>query len=312
MYRPFGCEKIGFTYSDRSCQNMLHYSETPVQEIHDPIFGKAGVRVMIKREDLNHPFISGNKWWKLKYNLEEALKLGHKTLLTFGGAYSNHIYATAAAAHELGLKSIGIIRGEETLPLNNTLSFALSKGMKLHYVSRELYRTKTEQVFTDTLHKKFDDFYLIPEGGTNDLAVKGVTEFAQTLGDDFDYLCCAVGTGGTMAGLVKGLDGRKKILGFPIMKGGSFLQGKVETLLTKGSMNWELFSEYHFGGYAKSTIELATFIKSFQTRNNILLDSVYMGKLVWGVYDVMAKGYFSPGSRVLILHSGGLQGIQSP
>src|SRR6478735_5041143 len=128
MYLPFGSQKIGFTYSDRSCHNMLDYSKTPVQEIHDPIFEKAGIRVMLKREDLNHPFISGNKWWKLNYNLEEAVKLGHTTLLTFGGAYSNHSYATAATAHELGLKSIGIIRGEETLPLNNTLSFATSKG----------------------------------------------------------------------------------------------------------------------------------------------------------------------------------------
>ena len=310
MYLPFGSQKIGFTYSDRSCQNMLHYSETPVQEIHNPVFEKAGVRVMMKREDLNHPFISGNKWWKLKYNLEEAVKLGHTTLLTFGGAYSNHIYATAAAAHELGLKSIGIIRGEETLPLNNTLSFATSKGMELHYVSRELYREKTNQVFIDALHSSYGDFYLIPEGGTNELAVKGVTEFAKTLGDDFDCLCCAVGTGGTIAGLVQGLHGRKKVLGFPVLKGGEFLRIEIEKLLPEKFMNWELFSEYHFGGYAKSTNELASFIKSYQVRNNILLDSVYMGKLVWGVYDVMMKGYFSPGSRVLVLHSGGLQGIQ--
>jgi len=290
---------------------MLRYSETQVQEIHDPVFEQAGVRVMMKREDLNHPFISGNKWWKLKFNLEAAVKLGRTTLLTFGGAYSNHIYATAAAAHELGLKSIGIIRGEETIPLNNTLSFAKSKGMQLHYVSRELYREKTKQAFIDEMHANYGDFYLIPEGGTNELAVKGVSEFAKTLGDDFDYLCCAVGTGGTMAGLVQGLNGRKKILGFPVLKGGEFLRDEIEKLLPEKSINWELFFEYHFGGYAKSTNELASFIKSFQASNNILLDSVYMGKLVLGVYDVMRKGYFSPGSRVLILHSGGLQGIQS-
>ncbi|HET9055131.1 MAG TPA: 1-aminocyclopropane-1-carboxylate deaminase/D-cysteine desulfhydrase, partial [Cyclobacteriaceae bacterium] len=142
---------------------MLHYTPTPVQEIHDPLFERAGVRVLVKREDLNHPMISGNKWWKLKYNLQEAKERKHTTLLTFGGAYSNHIFATAAAAHELGFASIGIIRGEETLPLNHTLSFAKNIGMQLHYVSREQFKQKTDPEFIALLHRQFGDFYLIPE-----------------------------------------------------------------------------------------------------------------------------------------------------
>jgi 1-aminocyclopropane-1-carboxylate deaminase len=283
------------------------YTPTPVQEIHDPLFEKAGVRVLVKREDLNHPYVSGNKWWKLKYNLEEAIKSNHQTLLTFGGAYSNHIYATAAAAHELGLKSIGIIRGEETLPLNETLAFAKSKGMQLHYVSRENYRRKTESEFITHLKNQFGDFYLIPEGGTNTLAVKGVSEFAQTLGNDFDYLCCAVGTGGTLAGLINGLAGEKKIIGFPVLKGGEFLKEEIENLLLTKYTNWKLITDYHFGGYAKTSPELTRFINFFNTNTNILIESVYTGKVFAGVYDLIRKNYFEERSTILVLHTGGIR-----
>jgi len=155
---------------------MLQYQETPIQEIHDAAVETAGLRLLIKREDLNHPFVSGNKWWKLKYNLMEAAEKNFRTLLTYGGAYSNHIFATAAAASELGFKSIGIIRGEEVLPLNPTLAFARSQGMELHYISREAYRVK----HIDCL-EKFDNFYFIPEGGSNGLAVKGICEFDTKL-----------------------------------------------------------------------------------------------------------------------------------
>jgi 1-aminocyclopropane-1-carboxylate deaminase len=309
MYPPFRSQKINFTYRDRSCHKMLRYTQTPIQEIQDVAFDKAGVRVLIKREDLNHPFVSGNKWWKLKYNLEDTVKLGHTTLLTFGGAYSNHIYATAAAAKELGLKSIGIIRGEETLPLNQTLSFAVDQGMQLQYVSRELYRTKTEHGFIDPLHEKFGNFYLIPEGGTNELAVKGVTEFAKSLGDDFDYLCCAVGTGGTLAGLIQGVPIGKEILGVSVLKGGDFLKEEVKKLLDSGTHdNWEIATDYHFGGYGKTSSTLLNFIKQFESTQSILLEHVYTGKLFYGVVDRITRNYFKRGSTLLVLHSGGLQG----
>jgi 1-aminocyclopropane-1-carboxylate deaminase len=286
---------------------MLRYTQTPIQELHDPLLDKAAVRVLVKREDLNHPYVSGNKWWKLKYNLEEAKRLGHKTLLTFGGAYSNHIFSTAAAAHELGFESIGIIRGEETLPLNPTLSFAKSCGMRLKYITREAYRQKTTNEFMDKLHQEFGDFYLIPEGGTNALAVQGVEAFARALGEEFDYLCCAVGTGGTLAGLVKGIPANKTILGFSVLKGGGFLKDEVEKMLGKKAENWEIQTAYHFGGYGKTTRLLHEFIKDQSMKNNLPLDSVYTGKLVAGIYDLIRVGYFRKGATILVVHSGGLQ-----
>ncbi len=288
---------------------MLPYTPTPVQEIHDPILDKAGVRLLIKREDLNHPFVSGNKWWKLKYNLEEAIRQNKKTLLTFGGAYSNHIFATAAAAQELNLKSIGIIRGEEALPLNDTLSFAKSKGMQLRYVSREQYRKKTEPEFIEKLHEQFGDFYLIPEGGSNTLAVKGATEFAQTLGNDFDYVCCPVGTGGTLAGIINGLSNPKIILGFSSLKGGEFLRSEVEQFLNPAPRyNWKIITDYHFGGYGKITDELISFQNGFAENQHVLFDLVYGSKMMCGIFDLIRKDFFEPDSTILIIHTGGLQG----
>jgi 1-aminocyclopropane-1-carboxylate deaminase len=288
---------------------MLAYSPTPVQEIHDPVLDKAGVRLFIRREDLNHPYVSGNKWWKLKYNLEEAKHTGKKTLLTFGGAYSNHIYATAAASQELGFESVGIIRGEETLPLNHTLSVAKSMGMRLHYVTRGQYRKKTEAAFMHQLRQQFGDFYLIPEGGTNELAVKGCIEFAKTLGDGFDYICCSVGTGGTLAGIINGLPGNKTILGFSSLKGGEFLQSDVERLLHAGQhADWKIITGYPFGGYGKTTSALEEFKNAFEKRNKIPLDPVYTAKMMAGVFDLVQKNMFKKGSTLLAIHTGGLQG----
>ncbi|MEY4931618.1 MAG: hypothetical protein RI909_2342 [Bacteroidota bacterium] len=289
---------------------MIKYDKTQIHEIESQIFEQSGVRLLIKREDQNHPFVSGNKWWKLKYNLEEALKAGHTTLLTFGGAYSNHIYATAAAAHELGFKSIGIIRGEETLPLNPTLSFAKASGMELHYVSREAYRNKTEASFIGQLHKQFGDFYLIPEGGTNELAVKGCAEFARQLNTevDFDYLCLPIGTGGTIAGMMEGLDDSKKIIGFPSLKGATFLEKDIRNYTSK--QNGQLVYDYHFGGYAKVTSELTDFMNEFEKQFNIPLDPIYTAKMMFGVMDLIKKKFFESGSTILVVHTGGLQGRQ--
>lgn len=288
---------------------MLNYTQTPIQELFDPLFDKAGVRVLMKREDLNHPYISGNKWWKLKYNLAEAKRLGKNTLLTFGGAYSNHIYATAAAANELGLKSFGIIRGEETLPLNHTLTFAKSKGMVLHYVSREDYRKKHEPEFIQKLHNHFGDFYLIPEGGTNAFAVKGVAEFARQLEQevDFDYVCLSVGTGGTMAGMIEGLPQTKKIMGFSSLKGGEFLEGEIRKYTDKKG-NWEIIHDYHFGGYGKIPATLIKFIELTEKQFDLLLDPIYTSKMMFGGLDLLKKKYFKKGSTILFVHTGGLQG----
>jgi len=292
----------------------LRYTPTPIQEIKDTLFDEQALRVFVKREDLNHPHVSGNKWWKLKYNLEEAVKQNHDTLLTFGGAYSNHIYATAAAANELGLKSIGIIRGEETLPLNPTLAFAESCGMKLHYVSREAYRNKTQEHFIDALKNRFGDFYMIPEGGTNELAVKGVVEFAEKLKQEieFDYCCLPIGTGGTLAGLINGFKGEKNVWGFSALKGGDFLAADVNKYLNaKEDNSWQIISDYHFGGYAKSNEELLRFMHSFNKSQRITLDFIYTAKMMYGAYDLIRKEKFKGGSTLLCVHTGGLQGNNS-
>jgi 1-aminocyclopropane-1-carboxylate deaminase len=288
---------------------LIRYAPTPVQEIHHETLHQAGVRLLVKREDLNHPFISGNKWWKLKYNLEEAFQQKKKTLLTFGGAYSNHIYAAAAAAREAGFESIGIIRGEETLPLNHTLTFAKSCGMKIHYVSREEYRSKEGESFIKKLQNLFGDFYLIPEGGTNELAVKGCAEFAEQHLKEInaDYICVAVGTGGTIAGIIEGFLGEKKIVGFPVLKGGEFFYNDIKDILPKPYSNWHLETAYHFGGYAKSTRSLTDFIAEMKSEHDLLLDQVYTAKLLWGVLECVKAGKFRRKSTVLVLHSGGLQ-----
>jgi 1-aminocyclopropane-1-carboxylate deaminase len=288
----------------------LPYALTELNVINDPLLDKRNVRLLVKREDQNHPFVSGNKWWKLKYNLEEAARQNKKTLLTFGGAYSNHIYAVAAAAYETGLRSIGMIRGEETLPLNPTLSFAKEHGMELHYVARSEYRHKGTDEFIQQLTNRFGDFYCIPEGGTNALAVKGCQEFATSLNDiTFDVLCLAVGTGGTMAGLLNGLQ-QKRVLGFSSLKGGDFLKDEVNAL-THHRWNdypWEIITDYHFGGYGKTNPALYSFIDSFEKQHNIPLDQVYTGKMMYGVFDLISKGYFREGTTILVLHTGGLQG----
>lgn len=290
---------------------MLTYNHTPVKEIsYDPLIQKSGVRLLMKREDLNHPHASGNKWWKLKYNLEAAIAGGHHTILTFGGARSNHIYATAAAAHEVGLKSIGIIRGEESLPLNPTLSFAAAHGMVLHYVTRHEYREKDTLAFREALDQKFAPFYLLPEGGTNALAVKGCADLGALLSDiSADYICTPAGTAGTMAGLILGTTCRHKVIGFSALENGQFLRSIIEQYAGSANANrWELITAYAYGGYAKRSETVDKFIHEFQTHTDIPLDFVYTGKMMCGVFDLISKGYFERGKTILALHTGGLQG----
>lgn len=292
----------------------LSYRTTRLQEIQGyPLIAAAGVRLLVKREDLNHPTISGNKWWKLKYNLEKALETGRRTILTFGGAYSNHIYSTAAAAAELGMKSIGIIRGEKHLPLNPTLSFAIKKGMVLHYVDRTTYRNKSSEGFEAELRNRFGDFYTIPEGGSNDLAIKGCAEFAEReLAIDFDHLFVACGTGGTMAGLICGLAGRGHITGVAVLKGGDFLLDSISSFVRNYSGrthgNWSLLTAYHHGGYAKTTPALDALVREMGHRYQLPLDHVYTGKVLWAVLRQIEAGAFKRGDTILLLHTGGLQG----
>lgn len=284
---------------------------SPVQEIKEGLFEEKGVRVFVKREDLNHPVVSGNKWRKLKYNLQEAKRLGNKKLLTFGGAYSNHIHAVAGAGKVYGFETIGIIRGEETLPLNDTLAYAKSCGMKLHYLSRGEYREKDTSYVKESLHKKFDPCYIIPEGGTNMLAIKGCAEIIGDLNDSYHQYCLPVGTGGTISGVIKGLKGSGNVIGFSALKG-SFLTSEVDKLLSEYSTNrydnWYINSDYHFGGYAKVKPELLQFMSDFELKHDMLLDPIYTGKAMYGLYQLIHNDKIQPGERILFIHTGGLQG----
>jgi len=267
------------------------------------------VSLFIKREDLLHPHISGNKFRKLKYNITTAQEQNQTQLLTFGGAFSNHIVAVAAAGKEYGFQTIGVIRGEELatqIEDNPSLKLASDCGMKLEFISREQYRNKNEKKALEFWQKKYGKFYFLPEGGTNDLAVKGCEEILTVADDVFDYICCAVGTGGTISGLINSAKPHQKIIGFPALKGG-FLQEDIRKFTHEN--NWELHLDYHFGGYGKVTPELIQFLNDFHAQYHIPLDPIYTGKMVFGVIDLIQKNYFPSGSKILLIHTGGLQGV---
>ncbi len=275
------------------------------KEISLPLLDEKEVRLFIKRIDKIHPFVSGNKWFKLKYNLIEAKKQGFNTLLTFGGAYSNHISATAFAAQEKGINSIGIIRGEEHLPLNPTLRFAIDNGMKLYYIIRSYYKQKTSANFLEDLKNKFGNFYLIPEGGTNNLAIQGAKEILGK-NDIQDYICCPVGTGGTIAGIINASNDQQIVIGFPAIKGFEQLEGEINNWTN--STNCIFINDYVGNGYAKISKDLVDFINEFNARHNIPLDTIYTGKMMMGILDLVDKDYFPKGSSILAIHTGGLQG----
>lgn len=285
------------------------------QQIFLPILEEKKVELFIKREDLIHPFVSGNKFRKLKYNLAEAKKLKKKAILTFGGAYSNHILATAVAGKLEGLKTFGVIRGEElgknltkTLEENPTLRAAHEQGMKFHFVSRELYRQKTSFGFIEKMKNKWGDFYLIPEGGTNFLAVDGCQEILTKEDKQFNFVCASVGTGGTIAGLIKSLKRKQKAIGFPALKG-NFLSEEIKKYTINNKI-WSLQKGYHFGGYAKYDDQLINFINWFSKETNVQLDPIYTGKMLFGILDLIEKDTFEEGTKILAIHTGGIQGIE--
>ena len=294
-------QEAGFHLNSSKNQLVAHFEAT-------------NSSLYIKREDLIDPFISGNKFRKLKYNLAEASKNNFKTILTFGGAFSNHIAATAAAGKRFGFKSIGIIRGEElgddlakTLQQNATLSYANSCGMQLEFVSREVYKNKAEPAFIQDLESKYGEFYLIPEGGTNELAIKGCEEILKPEDQNFNFICCPVGTGGTIAGIINSASPHQNVIGFPALKG-DWLASEIEKYTNKE--NWQLNTNYHFGGYAKTDATLISFINNFRKEYQIPLDPVYTGKMLFGIFDMIQSSGFPQNSRILAVHTGGLQGIE--
>ena len=273
-----------------------------------PVLKAQNVALHIKREDLLFPELSGNKYRKLKYNLEAAKAGGHKTLITFGGAFSNHLHATAAAGKQYGFRTIGLVRGEELgeKPLNPTLARAHEWGMRLIFLNRKDYRLKSDPDFLKTLVESHGPAYLLPEGGTNELAVRGCSEILTPADRDFTHICCPVGTGGTLAGLARSAQPEQHILGYPALKAPD-LQSELRTWISED--NWALVPEYHFGGYGKINPELIGFINDFKKKTGIPLDPVYTGKMLFGILADLRRGRLGSGSRVLAIHTGGLQGI---
>ncbi|WP_022825374.1 1-aminocyclopropane-1-carboxylate deaminase/D-cysteine desulfhydrase [Hymenobacter norwichensis] len=285
-----------------------------LQPITAPEATRRHIRLLLLRDDLAHPELPGNKWRKLKYNLKAARQAGHDTLLTFGGAFSNHIAAVAAAGRLQGLRTIGLIRGEETQPLNPTLARAAANGMQLRYLDRTTYRRKHDPDFLAELLRETGPAYVIPEGGSNTLALPGCAELVSELTTEtaFDYLCVACGTGGTLAGLLTGLAGQHQVVGIAALKGGEFLRTDINALTQAATgrtyPNYDLRTDYHLGGYAHFSPELLRFIQEFETQYGVLLDPIYTGKLLYGIFDLLRHDYFAPHSTVVAVHTGGLQG----
>ncbi|MGB5585766.1 MAG: pyridoxal-phosphate dependent enzyme [Gammaproteobacteria bacterium] len=286
--------------------------QTPLQKIESRLLDTAGVSLCVKREDLADPILGGNKWRKLKYNLVQARTENKSTLLTFGGAWSNHIAATAAAGKRFGFNTIGLIRGDFSNRLNNTLQFAHDCGMQIRFVDRITYRNKDSVAFIEQLHQCYGDFYLLPEGGSNDLALKGCAEIVTDIDAAFDVITVPSGTGATLAGIVSALNSGQHAVGFAVLKGADFLKRDVSTLLFESglatSQNWNIENSYHFGGYARTTAALFAFIKQFKSDFGIELDVVYTGKMLYGLFDLINKGKFAKGTRIVAVHTGGVQG----
>ncbi|TAE00082.1 MAG: 1-aminocyclopropane-1-carboxylate deaminase/D-cysteine desulfhydrase [Bacteroidetes bacterium] len=278
-----------------------------IEQVFSQIFLEQNVKLYVSRNDLVHPFIQGNKWYKLMPNLAQARLEQKNTLVTFGGAFSNHIFATASAGKEFGFQTIGIIRGEKTLPLNPVLAHAQNCGMKLVYISRSEYRNKKNEDFLEKLKQNFGDIYLVPEGGANELGMKGCMQMVSELAD-YQYVCCACGTGTMLAGIRAKLPENIKIIGFSALKG-NFLEQEITNKLAHINQDkkFTISYDYHFGGYAKKTIILEHFIEQFYTAHHIPLEPIYTGKMMFGIVDLIKKGFFAAESKILAIHSGGIK-----
>jgi 1-aminocyclopropane-1-carboxylate deaminase len=289
-----------------------------IQEIKHELFTLKKVQLFVLRLDLFQSEIGGNKYFKLKYNLEQARLGNYSTLLSFGGAYSNHIAALASAGKIYGFKTIGVIRGDELdVKSNKTLQQASENGMYFHFVKRELYHKKNDADFIENLRQQFGNFYLIPEGGSNEFAVKGCKEINKLIPFQADAICCAVGTGGTIAGIHLSSANNQRIIGIPVLKNATFLYDEIKSLqqqfnkqfsyeVPKGKL--ELVLDYHFGGYAKTTSELEEFRINFQNEFNITLDKIYTSKVFYAVIDLINNNFFQSEKKIVVIHTGGLQG----
>ena len=276
----------------------------PIVEI--PIESK--VRLFIKREDLTHPEISGNKYWKMFYNVKKYLEkeVSERKIITFGGAFSNHIAAAAALGKEFGIKTLGIIRGNElenTWQENPTLFSAHQNGMSFRFVTREIYRDKEKMM--KELQEEFPESLVVPEGGTNENAVEGIQYMLTDETNDFDYICSAVGTGGTVSGLSKFAQPHQKVIGFKAVKDNS-LENRIKNLSKKDNF---ILIDASDGGFGKITDENVRFINEFYQYFGIVLEPVYTGKMLRKIFEMIDEGYFPENSKILAFHTGGVQGI---
>jgi 1-aminocyclopropane-1-carboxylate deaminase len=281
---------------------------SPIQPIHSEIASEKKIGLYIKRDDLIHPQISGNKWRKLKYNILHAKEKGYQKLVTFGGAYSNHLYAFAAACKNFGINGTVIIRGEKPKKKSHTIEFAEKCGLKLIYTSRENYRKKDAELISSIIPDK--DFFLIPEGGSNDFALMGLKEMMEEIDEAYNFICCPVGTGGTISGILKYSNPSTKVIGFPVLKGVDYLIETISKFSELKDLDKKLIwaSEYHFGGYAKINQDLIEFTNNFYQLHQIPLDLVYTSKMMYGVLDMIKKDMIPENSKMLVIHTGGLQG----
>ncbi|GHF82733.1 1-aminocyclopropane-1-carboxylate deaminase/D-cysteine desulfhydrase [Thalassotalea marina] len=286
---------------------------SPVEQLNSPLFNKHDVSVFVKRDDLIHPIISGNKWRKLQYNLAEAKKLGYKGVISFGGAYSNHLHALAFACHQQGLTAKLIIRGEPSYAQNYTLRCAKHWGAHLLFVDRATYRRRTDPEFRAQLSNDYPELMLIPEGGTNSLALRGVREVMTELETQqtFDTIMTPVGSAGTLSGLICGAKGQQ-VLGVAVLKQAQYLVDEIQSLLKTQKCsynNWQLLTDYHQGGYAKFSQQDLTRIQNFMKETGLPLEPIYSGKMICAFLTLLEQGFFNKGHRIMLLHTGGLQGL---
>ena len=285
---------------------------SPLQKVVTKQTEKYQINFLVKRDDLIHPQISGNKWRKLKHNLIDAKNNNIKQLITFGGAYSNHIHAFSAAGKIFGFETIGIIRGEEDLD-NPTIRAARAAGMIIHYVTRQQYKKRQDRAYLLTLNQRHPDAIIIPEGGTNLSALRGVSEIVTELAEcKPDFICTPCGSGGTTAGLLVGATSQTKIISVPVLKNAQYLIAEIHNLIGQLAIkndNWDFIDGYHFGGYAKVKPQLLNFIERFHRETQIELEPIYSGKMFYALFDLMAQGYFPKNSTVVAIHTGGLQGV---
>lgn len=287
------------------------FGKSLLQQVHDPTLQRCRIELWIKRDDLLHPVISGNKWRKLKYVLDHALSLPVDTFVSMGGAYSNHLHALAYVGKYLGLKTAAFVRGERPACLNPTLRDLLDWGMELRFVPRSEYRLLRQYTAWNSLPGSTASTYWLPEGGATALALRGVGEILQELDREYDVLCAPCGTGTTLAGLIAAAEASIAVQGFAALKGGAFLQQEVAALLPADQQRpcrWSVNADYHFGGFAKTNAALHAFIQAFASNTGIALEPVYTGKMLYGIYDLARQGYFPAGTRIIALHTGGLQG----